>query len=75
VPESVILLGPSFVKGKVGVSACAGNSLGYMYIKFEVETRCRWLMPVVLATWESEVRRIQSRGQPRQIVWETPSPK
>jgi hypothetical protein len=32
-------------------------------------------MPVILATWEAEVRRIVISGQPRQIVHKNPSPK
>jgi hypothetical protein len=32
-------------------------------------------MPIVLATWESEIRRSEAQGQPRQIVRETLSPK
>jgi hypothetical protein len=34
-----------------------------------------WLMPVILATQEAEIRRIVARGQPGQIVWETLSRK
>jgi hypothetical protein len=36
---------------------------------------CWWLIPVILATWEAEIRRIMVRGQPRQIVLKTLSPK
>jgi hypothetical protein len=32
-------------------------------------------MPVILATWKAEIRRIKAQGQPRQIVQETPSAK
>jgi hypothetical protein len=32
-------------------------------------------MPVILSTWESEIRRITVQGQPEEIVCETPSPK
>jgi hypothetical protein len=31
-------------------------------------------MPVVLATWEAEIRKIPVQGQPREIGGETPSP-
>jgi hypothetical protein len=33
----------------------------------------QWL--VILATWEAEIPMIAVPGQPRQIVWESPSPK
>jgi hypothetical protein len=36
---------------------------------------CWWLVPVILASWEADIRRIEVRGQPRQIVHETLSPK
>jgi hypothetical protein len=31
-------------------------------------TRCQWLMPIILATQEAEIRRITVPIQPRQIV-------
>jgi hypothetical protein len=34
-----------------------------------------WLTPVIVATWEAEIRRITVRGQPGHIVPKTPSPK
>jgi hypothetical protein len=33
------------------------------------------LRPVILATWESENRRIAVQGKPVQVVYKTPSPK
>jgi F420-dependent methylenetetrahydromethanopterin dehydrogenase len=35
----------------------------------------RWLPPVILATQEAEIRRIEVRSQPVQIVQETLSQK
>jgi hypothetical protein len=35
----------------------------------------QWFMPIILATWEAEIRRMVVPGQPRQIVCETPSLK
>jgi hypothetical protein len=35
----------------------------------------QWLMPIILATWETEIGRIAIRDQSKQIVHETPSPK
>jgi hypothetical protein len=32
------------------------------------------LMPVILATWEPELRRIMVQGQPKQTVHETTAP-
>jgi hypothetical protein len=36
---------------------------------------CWWLMSVILASWETEIRRIAVQGQLRQIIFKTPSPK
>jgi hypothetical protein len=32
----------------------------------------QWLTPVILATWDAEIRRITVQGQFRQTVQETP---
>jgi hypothetical protein len=32
-------------------------------------------MSIILATWETEIGRIEVQGQPRKIVLEPPSPK
>jgi hypothetical protein len=32
-------------------------------------------MPIILATWEIEMGKMEVLGQPRQIVQKTPSPK
>jgi hypothetical protein len=34
-----------------------------------------WLMPLILATWEADVRRIVIADQLRKIVHKTPSSK
>jgi hypothetical protein len=36
---------------------------------------CWWLTPIILATQEAEIRRIEFQSQPRQIVHETLSQK
>jgi hypothetical protein len=41
----------------------------------ETSKRSRWLTPVILAINEAKIRRITIRGQPWQIVQETPSLK
>jgi hypothetical protein len=37
--------------------------------------RYQWFTPVILATWEAEIRRTGVQGEYRQIVLQTPSPK
>jgi hypothetical protein len=32
---------------------------------------CQWIMPLILASQEAEIRRITIWNQPGQIVWET----
>jgi hypothetical protein len=39
------------------------------------EAGCRWLTPVILATREAKIRKIQVQGHPGQIVLKIPSPK
>jgi hypothetical protein len=46
-----------------------------MKLKRRREPSYRWrLTPVILASWETEIRRMEVGGKPRQIV-ETASPK
>jgi hypothetical protein len=46
-----------------------------MIFKKNRSVGCQKLTPVILATWKDETRRIEVRGQPRQIVLKTPSSK
>jgi hypothetical protein len=41
----------------------------------EFSVRYWWLTPVILATWNAEIRRIKVQVQPREIVGKTLSPK
>jgi hypothetical protein len=44
-------------------------------LKEVIKLGCWWLMPVIIATREAEIRRNAVRSQPRQIVQETLSQK
>jgi hypothetical protein len=49
-------------------------------IKKDHGPECQWLTPIILATQEAEMRRIEARSQPGQIVletlsWKNPSQK
>jgi hypothetical protein len=44
-----------------------------IYFPFK-KARHQWLKPVILATWEAEIRMITVRGQPELKVHETPPP-
>jgi hypothetical protein len=39
--------------------------------KPSTQARHQWLLPVILAIQEAEIRRIEVQSQPRKIVWET----
>jgi hypothetical protein len=43
--------------------------------KWSLLAKYQWLMPVILATQEAEIRRIMVQSQPRQIVCKTLSQK
>jgi hypothetical protein len=43
--------------------------------KRERMNRHQWLMPVILASCKTEIRRIEVPGQPGEIVLEIPSPQ
>jgi hypothetical protein len=34
-------------------------------------SRCLWLRPVILATWETEIERVMVQGQQGQIIHKT----
>jgi hypothetical protein len=43
------------------------------FFKSYSNAKCRWLTPIILATWEAGIRkRVKVRGQPWQIVLKTP---
>jgi hypothetical protein len=41
-------------------------------LKKTLKSRVWWLMPIIPAIWEGEIRRIMVQGQPGQKVSETP---
>jgi hypothetical protein len=43
-----------------------------LHRKCNFSARCQWFTPVILATLEAEIGRIQAGGQPRQRVFKTP---
>jgi hypothetical protein len=50
---------------KVNPGRPAGTGSGFdphNYIFKKKKGRCQWLMPVILATWEAESRRITCQG-------------
>jgi hypothetical protein len=57
----------SFLDSKVAAERTAQSK--------DIHTGHWWLMPIILATWKSEIRRISVLGQSRQIVCKTPISK
>jgi hypothetical protein len=54
----------------------AGEGKAHLYKTLKKKKSGRWwLMPLGLAIWEAEIRRIKVRSYPKQIVHETSSPK
>jgi hypothetical protein len=53
----------------------ASLAIKEMQIKTTLRTGCLWLTPVILATWEAEIRKITVQTQPRQKFVRPPSPK
>jgi hypothetical protein len=47
----------------------------YLRLNSPLLARCLWLMPVILATQEAEIRRIVVQSQPREKVCQTLSQK
>jgi hypothetical protein len=43
--------------------------------KNSVQARCWWLIPIILTTWESEIRKNVVPGQPGQNIHDTPNSK
>jgi hypothetical protein len=48
--------------------------ISILYV-FNYNTGHRWLTPIILVTWEAEIRKTEVRSQPGQIVQETLSQK
>jgi hypothetical protein len=44
-----------------------------IFSKCIYSTRHWWLIPIILTTWEAEIRRITVQGQPRKKASEIPS--
>jgi hypothetical protein len=49
--------------------------VGEAVSKISEMVTCPWLMPVTIATWEAELKRITVGGQPGQMFTRPPSPK
>jgi hypothetical protein len=49
--------------------------LSLLFIKEKTKAGCRWLIPVILATQEAEIRRISVQSQPRENSLQDPISK
>jgi hypothetical protein len=49
--------------GRIANSRPVQAKLARAYLKNKINTGHRWLTPVILATWETEIRRIAVSGQ------------
>jgi hypothetical protein len=58
------------LRQKLG-EASPGKQFARPYLKKTHHARRRWLTPIILVSQEADIRRIQVRSQPRQIVHET----
>jgi hypothetical protein len=74
VPERGIHIYP---KGQLSLHIAAGSPGVYVHWGESnvQEKKVRWVTPVILPTWEAEIRRITVKVSPRQIVCETPISK
>jgi hypothetical protein len=54
---------------------CGTLKLVEVILRRGMGAKCQWLVPVILATQEAEIRRIAVQRQPRQTVQETLSKK
>jgi hypothetical protein len=59
------------ILGLFSLLASVNNTAMNMHIQKSLEAGHWWLTPVILATWEAEIRRITVHSQLRQIVLET----
>jgi hypothetical protein len=57
--------------GSLSGYALENSLITDLIVKLKIHTGCQWLTPVILATQEAEIRRINVQSQLRQIVLET----
>jgi hypothetical protein len=77
--SSILILPPSFFSFLVVLGLNHHTNGGANKTKQNKKPKpknlCQWLILVILATWEAEIGRIKVRGQPQQVVPETPISK